>query len=438
MTGRRALSAAAAALEPEDGVAVVGFEEEPQLLADVSGALAERRGFFDSAQALELEFEAMERVGEGEIEISAGFEEVFAVKEGHATVAGLAAVPIACALRAAGGGQSGEEQACPLARRLRGSDDAGVQRLLGAEHGFEVTGEFFEADIAEADAEVARGDVFELVRFVEDDDAGFGEDSGIRRGLGLQLDGEIGEEEMVIDDDDIALGGAAAHLGDEAAIVVGAALAEAGVAARIEFGPELAGLGKLVELDSVSGLGGLLPFGDLLILRDFFESVEDGLTAQGVELVPAEIVGAALHIADAQRAEQRLEEGDVLEEELLLQVLGSGRDDDAAARAQGGEQIGEGLAGAGPGLDDQVAVFVEGALDGLCHLQLPAAELVGQLRTRQHAARSEKVIERGQGGHGLGRRGHGGFFGNGPCQDSWRDVEKARSDEEGRGKPIES
>ena len=366
-----ALSPATAALEPEDGVAVVGFEEESQLLADVGGAFAERRGLFDSAQALELELEAMQRIGEGEVEVAAGFEEVFAVKEGHAAITGLAAFTVAAGFGPAGSGQSGEEQACPLARGLRGSDDAGIQRLFGAEHGFEVAGEFLEADIAEADAEVTGGDVFELMRFVEDDDAGFGKDSGIRRRAGLQLNGEVGEEEMVIDDDDVALSGAAAHFGDEAALVVGAALAEAGVTARVELGPELAGLGQVVELDAVAGFGGLLPFGNLLILRDFFESVEDGLAAQRVELVAAEVVGAALHIADAQRAEQRFEEGDVLEEKLLLEVLGAGRDDDAAARAQGGEQIGEGFAGAGSGFNDQVAVFVQGALNRLRHSNCP-------------------------------------------------------------------
>ena len=52
-----------------------------------------------------------------------------------------------------------------------------------------------------------------------------------------------------------------------------------------------------------------------------------------------------------------LEEWDVLEEELLLEVLGAGGDDDAAARQDGGHQVGQRLAGAGAGLGDEVLLF---------------------------------------------------------------------------------
>ena len=58
--------------------------------------------------------------------------------------------------------------------------------------------------------------------FVEDDGGSFGKDAGIGRAGGLALDGEVGEEEMVVDDDDVGLEGLAAHLGDEAAAIVGA------------------------------------------------------------------------------------------------------------------------------------------------------------------------------------------------------------------------
>ena len=64
-------------------------------------------------------------------------------------------------------------------------------------------------------------------------------------------------------------------------------------------------------------------------LIDLFEAVEDWVVAQRVELVAAEIVAAALHVADLQRAEERFEEGDILEEELFLQVFCAGGDDDA-------------------------------------------------------------------------------------------------------------
>ena len=64
-------------------------------------------------------------------------------------------------------------------------------------------------------------------------------------------------------------------------------------------------------------------------LVDLFEAVEQRVVAESVELVAAEIVGAALHVADLERAEKGFEEGDVLEEELLLKVFCAGGDDDA-------------------------------------------------------------------------------------------------------------
>ena len=76
-------------------------------------------------------------------------------------------------------------------------------------------------------------------------------------------------------------------------------------------------------------------------LVDLFEAVEEWVAAEGVELVLAEVVAAAFHVADFERAEDGFEEGDVLEVELLLEVFGAGGDDDAllvlAGEAQGGK-----------------------------------------------------------------------------------------------------
>ena len=105
-----------------------------------------------------------------------------------------------------------------------------------------------------------------------------------------------------------------------------------------------------------------------------------GWLRRAYELVAAEIVGAALHVADAQVAEKRFEKGNVAEVELVLERLGAGGDDDALAGAQGGQQIGEGFAGAGAGFDDEVAAFGERAFDGLGHFQLAGAVFVGQRR----------------------------------------------------------
>ena len=167
--------------------------------------------------------------------------------------------------------------------------------------------------------------------------------------------------------------------------------------------PQRARLGHSGELGAVAGFGGLLPLGNLAVLVDLFQAGKNRLVAQGDQLVAAEVVGAALHVADAQVAQQRFEEGNVAEVELVLQGLGAGGDDDALAGAQGGQQVGERFAGAGAGLDDQVAAFVESPLDGLGHLQAGrggthrAAASAPECRParRTHAARA---------GRGLGCR----------------------------------
>jgi hypothetical protein len=49
------------------------------------------------------------------------------------------------------------------------------------------------------------------------------------------LDGEVGEEQMVVDDDDVAGNGAALHFCDEAAIELRALLASAELTAGVHF-----------------------------------------------------------------------------------------------------------------------------------------------------------------------------------------------------------
>ena len=80
-----------------------------------------------------------------------------------------------------------------------------------------------------------------------------GQDSGISSVLGLLLNRKIGKKKMMIDDDDVALGGAAVHLGDKAFLPGAAFLAQAGVGAGVEFVPESAGLGQGREFSAVAG-----------------------------------------------------------------------------------------------------------------------------------------------------------------------------------------
>ena len=228
--GEAADSGGGAALDPEDGVGVGGFEKELEVVLDVGGAFAEAGGLVDVLEVFELAFEAGEGVECSGVGVAGLLEEGLALVEGHASGGGRAEGAFA--------GEGSEEEAGTLLERGAGVGDGAGEGVLGLEHGLDVAGELVDALGGEADAEVVGGDVFELVGLVEDDGGGFGEDAGVGGVGGLLLDGEIGEEEVVVDDDDVGLEGFATHGGDEAVLPVGAGLAEAGFGAGVEFGPK--------------------------------------------------------------------------------------------------------------------------------------------------------------------------------------------------------
>src|ERR1039457_1168900 len=197
---------------------------------------------------------------------------------------------------------------------------------------------------------------------------------------------------------------------NEAAVKLLALRADAAVGARIQLGPQMAVLRQFGQLRAVAAFGGLLPVADDAELADLFQSVQQRLSGEVVELLAAEIIAAALHVADAQFAEMLAQKRNVFEEELLLQGLGAGRNDDAFAGTDYRQQVGQRLASTGAGFDDQVAALLQRLLHRLRHLKLPAAEFVRRMSTCQHATRAEELKERRQtrgqcGGLWFGRHG---------------------------------
>ena len=93
--------------------------------------------------------------------------------------------------------------------------------LLAAQQRIGVARQLFKANVADRKAEVTGSHLFQLVRLVEDHRRGLGQNARVGRAGGLLLDGEVGEEEMVVDDDDVRFQRLAPHLGDEAAAVIG-------------------------------------------------------------------------------------------------------------------------------------------------------------------------------------------------------------------------
>ena len=102
-SGEVADASSGATLDPEDGVAVGGLEEEGEMGADVCGAFSQAGRLFHVLQVVEFAFEAGERVEDAGVVVAALFEEGFAVVEGHAACS--AGQP--CRLR----GQDREEHA---------------------------------------------------------------------------------------------------------------------------------------------------------------------------------------------------------------------------------------------------------------------------------------------------------------------------------------
>src|SRR5579859_1528619 len=133
-------------------------------------------------------------------------------------------------------------------------------------------------------------------------------------------------------------------------------------------------------------------------MLNFFQPAQDRLASEVIDLLAAKIIVAAFHVADVELAlavgEKRLlEEWDIFVEKLFLQILRSSRDDDALAGTNDGKEISQRLSGSSAGFDDQVSLFRQSLLDGLRHLQLPAAKFVGGVSLRELASRSEKAVQ---------------------------------------------
>ncbi len=175
-------------------------------------------------------------------------------------------------------------------------------------------------------------------------------------------------------------------------VEVGAGLADAVLAGGGDLAPEVHAVGQVLDLAAVAGLGARGPGLDGAEERDLVQPAEAARLREGTEAQQAEVVPAALHHRDVQVAAERPgQERDVLADELLLQVLGAGGDDHAPPQLHRGQQVGEGLAGARPGLRQQHAAVAQHPADGVREPRLRRALLVRGQDARQRPARAEEV-----------------------------------------------
>ena len=239
---------------------------------------------------------------------------------------------------------------------------------------------------------------------VEHDGLVIGQDAHL-----LAPQGQIGEEQGMVDDQDLGVlhpppGFVVETLG---VVRTGAAHAVAVVARYlVPDGRQ----GAEIEVGQRAVGRPFCPVAEPTELVEFFRLVEQpGGAAQGVLQPPqAQVVSPPLdqHGRELQR-DHAVQQRDVLADQLLLQADGV-RGDDHAARGlsrlslvgnvtaplplplplvpspiliggdgeDGGDEIGEALAHAGPRLDDQVASPPDGPIDGLGHGELFVAVFV--------------------------------------------------------------
>ena len=120
------------------------------------------------------------------------------------------------------------------------------------------------------------------------------------------------------------------------------------------------------------------------------------MRAQLIEPMQAEIVRPALHVGGAKRHAQRcLQRRNVLEVDLLLEVLGPGRDQHPLTIEDRRHQVRQRLAGAGPGLREQDTAVLERAGHRRRHRALALARLEVIDGARQHAVIGECGVDRG-------------------------------------------
>jgi hypothetical protein len=159
--------------------------------------------------------------------------------------------------------------------------------------------------------------------------------------------------------------------------------------------------GKLRKFRPVTGRSRLLPRGNCAILLNLLQSAQHRLVRKVVELLAAQIIVAALHVANRKPGtgspfsrQRLLQERNVLVEKLFLQILRASGDDHTLAGPNHRHQIRKSFACAGTGLHDEVTLFFQRLLDRLRHLQLAASKFIGGMRARQDSSRGKELVKR--------------------------------------------
>ena len=165
----------AATLDPEDGVRIFVFHYEAKLHLHLLGAANESKDVVRLLwKLLKFRTQSVQRLIERDEFFAVFFQKFAARVESEPAF-----------LR----GQQREEQLRALPHRLNRSRHLRRVEFLALQQVLDVTGEFVHPKVADGNAEVVAGNVFQFVRFVEDHRAAVGENAGVGRALGFELDG---------------------------------------------------------------------------------------------------------------------------------------------------------------------------------------------------------------------------------------------------------
>ena len=247
-------------LDPEHRVAIVGLHGEAQLHLKFLRSPHKIENLLRLLrQAFEFARQPRQRLIEREELVSVFFEKLAPRVEREASFSRR---------------QQREEELRPLPQASQRSRKRCRKHPVMLQRSLDIPRQIFHSQVAHRDSEVVPRHIFQFVRFIENHRRRFRQDARVGCAFGLQLDGEIGEEQMMIDDDNVALHPAPAHFGDEAALPLAALLPDARLRARIQFVPERAGFGKLGQFRAVAGRGRLLPRGNRAILLNLFQPAQ--------------------------------------------------------------------------------------------------------------------------------------------------------------------
>ena len=210
----------------------------------------------------------------------------------------------------------------------------------------------FRRDVAQQDlnlahrprlAEELRRDIRHLMRLIQDDGLGAGQQIA----ESLVLEREIGQQQMMIHDDDVGGLRVAARFEHMAARELRALLAEAVFARRGNARPDRRLLRQVGEFGKIARLGGRRPARHPReqACHAALARQQGALLGREFQSMPAQIVRASLEQRELRRQSQRLRQHrHVAAKQLVLQRARAGGDDDAAPRQQRRDQIGKGLA----------------------------------------------------------------------------------------------